>query len=144
MKRRAIDAEEVMSVRFTSRWLRLLAIALMTGGGNQLVEAQTRPVPGTIDGVVTDTSLLPLPDARASILGTSLQVVTGESGRFRILAVPPGHYILIVRRLGFTPTSASLQVAGGDTLRMSFALLRSMTALAPRLALGVRLRVRGC
>ncbi|MFI5281253.1 MAG: TonB-dependent receptor plug domain-containing protein, partial [Gemmatimonadales bacterium] len=38
-------------------------------------------------------------------------------------------YVLVVRRLGFAPSSSVLQVAGGDTLRMSFALERIVNAL---------------
>jgi hypothetical protein len=91
--------------------------------------AQSRPAAGAIDGVVTDTDLVSLADATASILGSSVQVVTGANGRFRILALPAGQYILVVRRLGYAPSSTVLQVAGGDTLRMSFALERIMTAL---------------
>ncbi len=91
--------------------------------------AQSRPAAGAIDGVVTDTNLVSLADATASILGSSVQVVTGANGRFRILALPAGQYILVVRRLGYAPSSTVLQVVGGDTLRMSFALERIMTAL---------------
>jgi outer membrane cobalamin receptor len=82
-----------------------------------------------IDGVVTDTNLVSLGDATASILGSTIQVVTGANGRFRIHGLQTGQYILVVRRLGYAPTSTALQVAGGDTLRMAFALERIATAL---------------
>jgi hypothetical protein len=99
-----------------------------------LAHAQPRSAPGTNDGVVTDTNLVSLANASASILGSSLQVVTGANGRFRIIGVSAGHYILIVRRLGYAPTSSALEVGAGDTLRMSFALVRSVALDTVRVA----------
>jgi hypothetical protein len=92
------------------------------------IERET-PKPGTIDGIVTDTNMVSLGDATASIMGSSIQVVTGANGRFRILQLPPGQYILVVRRLGYAPSSTMLQVGERDTLHMSFALERIVTAL---------------
>jgi hypothetical protein len=104
-------------------------VASLTGAVAQLAYAQPRVAPGTIDGVVTDTTLAPLADATASILGSGIKVVTGMNGRFRILSLPAGQYILVVRHIGHAPVSTALQVAGGDTLHMSFALERAVTAL---------------
>lgn len=86
--------------------------------------AQRPPVRGVIDGIVTDTSLVPLAGATLSLLGTNLSATTGENGRFRIVALPPGEYVMIARRLGFTSSSLNLTVDPGDTLRPSFALRR--------------------
>jgi hypothetical protein len=86
---------------------------------------------GVIDGLVTDSSLVPLRGARVSIVRTLLQVATGPNGRFRILDVPSGQYIVIVRRAGFHPTSAVLQVNGSDTLRLSYTLQQAPAELAP-------------
>src|ERR1019366_4036486 len=86
---------------------------------------------GVIDGLVTDTSLVPLRGARISILRTSLQVGTGPNGRFRIVDVPSGQYIVIVRRAGFHPTSAVLQVSPSDTLRLSYTLSAAPAELTP-------------
>lgn len=80
---------------------------------------------GVIDGVVTDTLLRPLGAADVSVVGTGARVLTGENGRFRMLQVPPGQYLLVVRRIGFSPTSGVIEVPNGDTLRLSYALLRS-------------------
>ena len=86
---------------------------------------------GVIDGLVTDSSLVPLRGARISILRTSLQVATGPNGRFRIVDVPSGQYVVIVRRAGFHPTSAVLQVLASDTLRLSYTLNEAATELEP-------------
>jgi hypothetical protein len=111
------------------RILRFAVVVSACALATSLVAAQPRPAAGAIDGVVTDTNLVSLGDSTASILGSSIQVVTGANGRFRILALPAGHYILIVRRLGYAPTSMALEVAGGDTVRLSFALEKIATAL---------------
>src|SRR4051794_29576674 len=50
---------------------------------------------GTIDGVVSDTALAPLQAAFVSILGTKIRVGTGPNGRFRIVKVPVGQYLVI-------------------------------------------------
>jgi hypothetical protein len=121
--------EAIMSVRIAFCSARLLAASLLFGAEAPSAHAQSRPASGAIDGVVTDASLMALPDATASILGSSIRVVTGANGRFRILGIPAGQYILVVHRLGYAPSSMALQVAGGDTLRMSFTLERIATAL---------------
>jgi hypothetical protein len=78
-----------------------------------------------IDGVVTDTLLQPLGAADVSVVGIGARVVTGENGRFRMLQVPAGQYLLVVRRIGFAPTSGIIEVAPADTLRLAYTLLRS-------------------
>jgi hypothetical protein len=84
---------------------------------------------GTIDGIVTDTNLVPLRGAFVSILSTNVRVGTGPNGRFRIEKVPAGQYILIVRRGGYSPTSMAVDVPEGDTLRLAYTLTASPTML---------------
>jgi hypothetical protein len=80
-----------------------------------------RPV-GVIDGVVSDTNLVPLRGAFVSVLGTKIRVGTGPNGRFRILDVPTGRYLMIVRRAGYHPTSSVVDVAAADTARLAYTL----------------------
>lgn len=84
---------------------------------------------GVIDGVVTDTLDQPLTSAEVAVVGTSARVVTGENGRFRMLQVPPGQYLLVVRRIGFAPTSGIIEVPAADTLRLAYTLTRSSAML---------------
>jgi hypothetical protein len=95
----------------------------------QADSARAKPRAGTIDGVVSDTGLVPLAEATVSILGSEMRVVTGTNGRFRMIRIPPGQYIVLVRRLGFEPTSANVQVAAAETLRVSFSLERVVATL---------------
>ena len=84
---------------------------------------------GVIDGVVTDTLLQPLNAADVTVVGTAARVVTGANGRFRMLQVPPGQYLLVVRRIGYAPTSGIIEVPAADTLRLAYTLARSTMLL---------------
>lgn len=84
---------------------------------------------GAIDGVVTDTLLQPLNAADVTVVGTAARVVTGANGRFRMLQVPPGQYLLVVRRIGYAPTSGIIEVPASDTLRLAYTLTRSTMLL---------------
>lgn len=97
--------------------------------GAQPALARAAAATGTVDGVVTDTNLVSLADASVSIEGSSIHVATGANGRFRLVQVPAGDYVLVVRRLGYVPVTTALRVNGADTLRLSFALERVTTAL---------------
>ena len=79
---------------------------------------------GTMDGIVTVTSLAPIAGATISLLGSPISAQSGENGRFRIVALPAGEYVVLARRLGYASASVTLHVDGGDTLRPSFALRR--------------------
>lgn len=78
-----------------------------------------------IDGIVTDTLLRPLGSADVSVVGIGARVVTSENGRFRMLQVPTGQYLIVVRRIGYAPTSGIITVPDVDTLRLSYTLVRS-------------------
>ena len=101
--------------------------------------AQTKPR-GTIDGVVRDSALRPLDNASAWILGTGVELATRANGRFRMLDVPAGEYIVVVRKIGYAPFSTVIQVPASDTIRPSFELAKAdvsldtirVTAAAPK------------
>ncbi len=84
---------------------------------------------GVIDGIVTDSLLRPLVSADVSVIGTGAKVVTSANGRFKILRVPAGQYLLVVRRVGYSPTSGIVAVATDDTLRLAYTLSHSVNVL---------------
>ena len=100
------------------------SIAAQRSGG--LPAESQRGVPnrvlGTIDGIVSDTGLVPLQGAFITVFGSNLRVGTGPNGRFRINKIPAGQYLLMVKRVGFRPASAVIQVPETDTLRLSYTL----------------------
>jgi hypothetical protein len=107
----------------------LLAAFLVFAAVSPPAGAQSSPARGVVVGVVTDTSLVPLADAVASIVGSGIQVVTGANGRFRILGLSSGQHYILIRRLGYQPVTTELRTEEGDTVRASFALERLATAL---------------
>ena len=105
----------------------LVPLALTAQSRPVLNPAGNAPVPlarefGVIDGIVSDTNLVPLRGAFVSLTGTKVRVGTGPNGRFRIVAIPAGQYLVIVRRVGYRPTSSVVDVAAHDTARISYTL----------------------
>ena len=116
-----------------ARKTRLLIGAALTAAFHSLARAsvlgaQARPS-SVVDGIVSDTNLVALGEATVTVLGSSLHVTTGNNGRFRVVAVPAGQYLLTVHRVGYVPVAAAIQVGDADTLRLSFAMRRIVTEL---------------
>ena len=109
-----------------------LALVMLVAVARSAV-SQARPAFGIIDGVVSDTNLVPLRGAFVSMLGTTIRVGTGPNGRFRITKVPAGRYLVIVKRVGYRPTSEFVEVPAGDTARLAYTLAEAAggTTLEP-------------
>jgi hypothetical protein len=105
-----------------------LGVLLPAAAQPQLRPGGTGPAPltpivrGTIDGVVSDTGLVPIQAAFVSVLGTKVRVGTGPNGRFRITNIPAGQYLVIVKRVGYHPTSGVIDVPPSDTVRLAYTL----------------------
>lgn len=84
---------------------------------------------GVIDGLVSDTLLNPMNVADVTVVGTGARVTTGANGRFLFQKVPPGQYLLVVRRIGYAPASGMVEVKPSDTLRLTYTLSRSILAM---------------
>jgi TonB-linked SusC/RagA family outer membrane protein len=83
------------------------ALALVTSPSLLAAQATT----GTVRGRVTDgTGGRGLPDAQVTVEGSRLGGVTGANGDFTILAVPTGTRNIVVRRIGYSPASRSVNV----------------------------------
>lgn len=77
---------------------------------------------GVIVGFVTATgSGEPLPFADVTIQPLGQRALTDDRGRFRWATAPAGPVTLIVRRIGYTPTTVALTVVDGrtDTVRVA-------------------------
>ena len=94
-----------------------------------LAGAQQGAARGVIDGAVTDSALRPVAGAVVSISQTGLVVLTGDNGRFRVLAVPAGPYDLHIRKLGFGAVVVHLDVMPHDTVHFAVELARSVVTL---------------
>ncbi len=112
---------QLLSLRRLAITTSAIALAASTALA-QTSGAPTAKQYGTIDGFVSDTSLTPLHAAFVSILGTSIRIGTGPNGRFRITHIPAGEYLVIVKRVGYRPTSGVVEVPASDTVRLSYTL----------------------
>ena len=92
---------------------------------------------GTIAGSVTTADGgRPIAGAQVSVLGTSRGGVTGEDGRYTIV-VDPGTYRLRVRRIGFSPDSATgVVVTSGVVTTQDFRLTASAAVLGEVVSIG--------
>ena len=70
--------------------------------------------------VVDDATDAPLPGVRIGIVGQPVEQETDARGRFVYVATRPGTVTLLLRRLGYRPGSLAVDVAAGDTSRVSF------------------------
>ena len=92
-------------------------------------QSATRKATSVIIGSVSDTGLRPIPGANVNFAGSSVHATTDSLGRFQVVNVPSGKFILIVRNIGFAPAAEQIDVAEADTLRLAFTLERATQEL---------------
>lgn len=107
----------------------LILVALASQLGLAQAGPASKPARGAIDGLVTDTALVPLGEVTVSVVGLDASVVTGENGRFRILDLPSGKHSVLARRIGSEAVLAVIAVAAGETARISMVLTPVVTEL---------------
>jgi iron complex outermembrane receptor protein len=86
---------------------------------------------GTLQGTVSDSSGVTLPNASISVEGAGLRATTGASGGYEIRGVPVGSFTVRVRLIGYQSGSARVGITAGDVTRQDFTLARSSVQLAP-------------
>lgn len=74
----------------------VLSIIILSVAAPSLATAQN----GRLTGTVTDSSRTALAGTQISVVGTRLNAVSDESGRYRINGIAPGTYDLRVQRIG--------------------------------------------
>jgi iron complex outermembrane receptor protein len=92
---------------------------------------------GTVTGVVTAESGVPLANAGVTIVGTARTANTNARGEYR-LTVPPGSHTLRARVIGYAAAEQSVTVAAGETVSASFQLAASALALSQVTVIGSR------
>ena len=92
------------------------------------VRAQTAVLSGTVRSHETSAAL-----ARATvrIQGTRLRAITDEAGRYRIMRVPAGTYIVHFSLLGQTARSESVRLEAGSEVVLDAELVAQPIALRP-------------
>jgi outer membrane receptor protein involved in Fe transport len=106
-------------------WSRFAGVLVLLLIGATALSAQT----GKIAGIVTDQATgQPLEGAQIIIAGTGLQTLTGSSGRYFLINVPPGTYTLVARRIGYqTVESRNVLVLIDVTRELNFPLRPATT-----------------
>jgi len=85
---------------------------------------------GSVYGAVRDTAGHGVRSASVSITGSRLRTNTGNTGVYRLEAVPAGPITLQVQALGFQPESVVVTITANDSTRVDFTL-RAVQNLAP-------------
>ena len=86
---------------------------------------------GTVQGRVSTTAGAALDGAAVTVDGTAIRATTDGSGGYVLRGVPPGTRTVRVRLIGYTATSARVDVAPGGTASRDFSLARAPVQLAP-------------
>lgn len=117
----------------TNRRTAVAAALLLAAAAPIRAQSTTGTVQGTVR--LTDSNA-GIPYAVVSIPGLSVERFTDGAGRFRLVAIAPGRYELLVRRIGFAPFRRTVTVERGTTTNVDVQLvpvpvqLRSLTVQA--------------
>ena len=90
---------------------------------------QAQPDTGTLQGRVIGTNNQPLPGLNAALKGTTLGNITNLDGEFTIKDVPAGPYQFVVSGVGYQAQRRSVNVVGGETVRLDITLQESLMQL---------------
>jgi hypothetical protein len=94
------------------------------GAASRSVDTLPTAIPGSILGVVVDSSNVPIPDIAVYLYEARQQVRTGRDGRFRFDNVGKGKYTLSARSVGFLGVTERINVkAAGATVRLQLTRL---------------------
>ena len=115
-----------MRVFRLARTLAVLA-TLLAAAGVRTADAQT----GKLSGVVTDAATgQPIEGVQVALVGTGRGAVTGPNGRYFVLTVPPGDYVVTARRIGYQAAERrGVQVRIDVTTEENFQLTTSAGTL---------------
>ena len=82
-------------------------------------------------GHVVDTLGMPVRDAQVSVEGAAPVAMTNASGDFSLNKLPSGTQALVVRRVGFGPARAIVDLSAEDPVHVAVNLERAVPRLAP-------------
>ncbi len=122
-----------LSFRFPICQVLAMSIALRAAFASVVIGllASRLGAQGVIDGVVTDTSLVPIAGASVTVVGSRVGARTDAAGHFRLRELVAGRHVLIIQRLGYVAASEILDVVAGDTTRPSILLAPVVHTLGP-------------
>ncbi len=87
---------------------------------------------GRLTGTVVDQSGVPIPSASVRLDGTPLGVASEIDGRFRLTAITPGFYTVLVSNVGYRPQQIlEVQITSGRTTTLTIELAPQTMNLDP-------------
>ncbi|MEO7522380.1 MAG: TonB-dependent receptor [Gemmatimonas sp.] len=102
------------------------AFLLLVGAGDTAGAQAT----GTVSGRVTDADNgQPVAAAQIMVVGTTIGRAAGEDGRFVINGVPTGARTIMVRRIGYTQQTRTVNVPDGASVTVDLSLSKSTVSL---------------
>ncbi len=90
--------------------------------------AQETVVQGRVTEVGSGT---PIGGATVSIRNTTLATVTDTGGRFRLAGIPAGPADLLVRMLGYEPSTTALELSPGEVRTIEVRMATAVTVVSP-------------
>lgn len=104
----------------------LATLALVLAAGRL---AAQQPAPGAIAGVVHEVGGTPIEDAEVLLVRSPRVARTAANGRFVLDSIAPGIHEIMVRKVGFIPARAEVQVRADSATMLSIALVAEAQAL---------------
>lgn len=98
---------------------------------------------GTVVGTVLDSLGLPVAAAQLSVAGLLVRGSTGNDGVFKISGIPTGARTIRVRRIGFRPDSATVEILPGGETQVELRLVALVQQIAPVVVQAGRPRYTG-
>ncbi len=91
---------------------------------------------GSLSGVVRDSETASaVAGTRVEIVGVNGETIAGtvtdQNGRFRLVSVAPGEYVVTVTTIGFAPRRLDVQIAAGDATTLTIDLERTAFEMNP-------------
>ena len=128
--------------------IRLLRLTAAGGGLLMLILGLVSPSlaaaqTGTVSGrIVNAESAEPITDVQVWLDRTGHGAMTSADGRFALVAIPPGSYVLVAQRLGLAMERRELVVSPGDSLIVELAMRDVAAVIAPVVVSATRERQR--
>jgi hypothetical protein len=99
-----------------------LAVGLLSFGLGSAAMAQAPVMPGSITGVVRDQQGDLIAGANVVAFPETVRATTDSAGRFQLTGLGGGFYHVRVRRIGFTPTEITTDLAKNGHVDLKFEL----------------------